>query len=162
MSDVSDSLYIVFLESVWKGRIEEYSTHEIINTIIENNLKLDFNPPNAFSFQRVHLSFYITLSFNKLNQEFFTKIVNYTEIEIYKNAKNKTEIIIESCQENSFNRKEILLYLLDNEDDLGRINLLKIYRLLLSKNNIDADFVKYFNRFLTMLHSSNKCNILVK
>lgn len=131
----SDSLYLKYFKfNLLEGAGEQLNS-EIIDTIINYNLKFDTGSSYPISFSEAHLALYLELVFDSSNIKLFKDLLNYIETELYSDKSESFKLVYVSSI-NSDKSRDILNYMLGFEESIPQELLLKIYR--------DLSF-KYFN-----------------
>lgn len=157
-SNISDSLYLIYFEhELTKGKEEKYELlKSLIDTIINNKIEFDTKNIYTFSFNEIHLQYYIELSFEKTNLELFDKIVNYAVNTIYGNKKGKYEIVYSVSKLNYLKQNDILNYIIEEGNEVEKDLKLKVYKDL-ALNNADSKeiFSTNFKKYLDIFKTEN-------
>jgi len=155
-TDDSNSLAILYLEYQYEIDKNESLKNILIQTIITN--KILFNEDNFFviNFNSSSLMTYIDWVFDNDDLTLFNKILEYTEENLFKNTKNKLEIIYELSRLETNNAKAYL-HALNNTEEISKSLHIKVLKDL-SLFYVDDSyyFLKYFDKYLELFNKESK------
>lgn len=155
-ANLSDSLYFKLLKYNLSEQKEESFKAEIVETIIDNNLKFDIKNSYQFSFKRPHLLEYLGLVFDISDNELFEKLLNYTEKNLFDGELAKFELIYAASMPPD-SRESILKYLLSFKAEIKTDLLLNIYRdLSLLYSNNPSSFFTHFNKYESIFRQTQE------
>jgi len=144
----SDSLYILYSEYMLEEKKNEDLKEELIRKMIDKKIKLDTNHSYPISFSEIHLLHYIDLAFQSSNLALFNEIINYAEIHIFNNEKNKFRLIYEASHLSNTNQIELLNYILNSQYEIEELLHFKVLKDLSILNSSEyKKFFKYFNEY---------------
>ncbi len=155
-SNLSDSLYLkLSLYNLTDKKNANLKT-EIIDSIIESEIKFDTKNNYSISFSEDHLYSYLDLSFNLEDLYQFEKLLNYSYSELFQKEVEKYKIVYLTSKISS-QKIEILKYILDDESNVSKSTLTNVYRdLALNLSTKSDDFFKYFNKYLNLFLDTAK------
>jgi tetratricopeptide (TPR) repeat protein len=119
----------------------------IIDTIIEQELRFDLKHSYPISFCENHLYNYLSSSFDLLNLNQFERLLNYSYDKLFEQKIDKYQIVY-SVRKFSTRNEELLKYILSNESNVSDSTLIQVYRdlaFLYPHNN--STFFAYFNKY---------------
>lgn len=150
----SDSLFLNYIKyDIIEIKDESIKTN-LVNTIIDNKLKLENPISNILSFTHNSLYYYLDFVFNSTNSELFENLLNYIITNLL-HSSNKYEIILETSSISKNNKEEILNYLLKFETELNSDLLIKAVKELtfININNSNKYFI-YFEKYLNLFNKN--------
>ncbi|MGK0235723.1 MAG: tetratricopeptide (TPR) repeat protein [Psychroserpens sp.] len=155
-SDLADSLYPKLIKYNLEEEKNAQIKRDIVDSIINENIKFETKNIHPMSFCEEHLIFYLESVFDADNTELFESLLNYAESELYQNKVDKNELAFTSSK---YSRKgeDIQKYILGSEQELSNDLNLEIYRNLASRYTDRAkDYLIYFNKYKEFFDLSEK------
>lgn len=137
---------------------DENLKFDIIDSIIEHNLKFDTRHSYPISFSESHLLNYLDLCFDPLNQVQFERLLNYSFTELFDKKIDKYQIAYSSSKISN-KGEEILKYILANESNVSNLIILQVYQdLAFNSSGKGSEFFTYFDKYRTLFIDMDKVN----
>lgn len=135
---------------------DENLKYEIIDSILELNLKFDKESLYPISFNESHLYLYLELSFDASNLSRFESLLEYAYEYLFEKKIDKLQIVYNCCEGSDKNR-DLLKYILSSNGTISRKLLLCVYRdISFAYSEKNTEFFHYFNEYIELIINSDE------
>jgi len=153
-----DSLNIKFSIYNISDDKDENLKSEIIDSIIEQELKFDKKHSYPISFSENHLYSYLDLYFDQTNLSQFERLLDYAYDILFDQKIDKYQIAYNSSK-HSAKSEHFLKYILDHESSASDPTLLRVNReLAFGLSAKSSDFFTYFNSYQKLFLKNDNLN----
>ncbi len=150
-----DSLYIKFSIYNLSEEKDENLKSEIIDSIIDQELKFDTKHSYPISFSESHLYNYLDLYFDKANLMQFERLLDYSYNILFKKKIGKYQIAYTTSKHSS-KSEDLLKYILHNKSSTSDLTLMRTSRdLAFVYSNKSSDFFTYFHTYESLFLKTN-------
>jgi hypothetical protein len=137
---------------------DEKLKSEIIDSIIDQELKFDTKHSYPISFSENHLYNYLDLYFDQANSSQFEKLLDYSYNILFEKKIDKYQIVYSTSKQSAKN-EDFLKYILTYESSVSDLTLLKVNRdLAFGLSGKSSDFFTYFHSYEKLFLKSNNVN----
>jgi len=148
-SSLSDSLYLKYSLYDISKEININLFKEVIETIINSEIKFDKENSYPFSFNEEHFITYLILSYDLIPLADFEKLLEYSYDKLFGKRIDKY-LILYNCFKESNKQNEILKYILLNKEFTTETVILTTLReLSLNFSDKQSEFFTYFSDYLS-------------
>ncbi len=145
---VEDSLYLKYVN--YNISSKDDLVIDIVNTIVDEELKFDTKNDYDISFSRTHLLEYLCLCYSPLDKQYFEKLLEYSYKHLFNEQLEKHQIAYQATTARmSKFRLDLLNYILESKNSMSESVLCRIYNDI-ALNFPEKNFFKKFNNYIKL------------